>query len=110
MDINSCYKVGYIAKMHGLKGEVTIVLESGAPPLQISQSLLLEIRNNLVPYFINSISDRGDRAFVKFEDVDNPEDAAKLKGCSLYLPKNLRPQLVGTGEFYNDEITGFEVE
>ncbi len=108
MDIDSCYKIGYIAKTHGLKGEVTIVVIESIPR-QKTVSVLIEVKGILVPYFIESISDRGDKAFVKFEGVDNPEQAKALKGCSLFLPKKVRPPL-GRGEFYDDEVIGFEVE
>jgi 16S rRNA processing protein RimM len=108
MDIDSCYKVGYIAKTHGLQGEVTIVVTESVP-LQKTTTVLLEVKGALVPYFIERISDRGDKAFIKLEDVDTPEQAKAIKGCSLYLPKKERPQL-DRGEFYNDEVIGFEVE
>jgi len=109
MDLHSCYKIGYVAKTHGLKGEVTIILNSNVQSIQNTKSLFLEIKDMLVPYFIEHISDRGDKAFVKFEEVDSHEDAAQLKGCSLYLSKKARPKL-DLGEFYNDEVVGFEVE
>ena len=109
MNIDSCYKIGYVAKTHGLKGEVTIVLNATTPDLQNSKSVLVEIRGALIPYFIDHISDRGDKAFVKFEDVDDSAEASKLKGCSLFLSKKARPKL-DLGEFYNDEVIGFEVE
>jgi 16S rRNA processing protein RimM len=108
MDIHACYKIGYVAKTHGLKGEVTLIL-SERVDLKTTKSILVEIRQQLVPYFIEHFSDRGDRAFVKFEDVNDPEQAKSLKGCSLYLAKKARPPL-NPGEFYDDEITGFEVE
>ncbi len=107
--MHSCYKIGYVAKTHGLKGEVTIILGGHVEPIQNTKSLFIEIKNTLVPYFIEHISDRGDKAFVKFEEVDSSEDAALLKGCSLYLSKKARPKL-DPGEFYNDEVVGFEVE
>lgn len=108
MDIDSCYKIGYVAKTHGLKGEVTIVV-SESIPIPKTTSILVEVNGTLVPYFIQSVSDRGDKAFVKLEDVDSPEQAKALKGCSLYLPKKVRPQL-DRGGFYDDEVIGFEVE
>ena len=108
METHSCYKIGYVAKTHGLKGEVTIVLDPAVPALLASQSLFIEIKNSLIPYFIEHISDRGDKAFVKFDEIDTPEAAKQLKGCSLYLPKKARAKLK-QGEFYNDEVVGFEV-
>src|SRR5882762_3816758 len=108
MDIDSCYKIGYVAKTHGLKGEVTIVVNESIP-LEKTTTLFVEVKGTLVPYFIERVSDRGDKAFIKLEDVDNPEQAQALKGCSLYLPKKVRPKL-DQGAFYDDEVLGFEVE
>lgn len=108
METQACYKIGYVARTHGLRGEVTIVLDPEVPPMRASQSLFIEIKNTLIPYFIEHISDRGDKAFVKFDEVDTPEAAKQLKGCSLYLPKKQRTKLK-KGEFYNDEVVGFHV-
>lgn len=94
---------------HGLKGEVTISLDADAPAdWESLKSVFIEGKTNLVPYFIEHISIRGDKAFVKFEDVSTPEAAAALKGSSLYLPKTSRPK-PARGNFYHDEIIDFEV-
>ncbi|MCW5910183.1 MAG: 16S rRNA processing protein RimM [Cyclobacteriaceae bacterium] len=108
MNKESCYKIGYIAKTHGLKGEVTLVITE-AVDLETLPSVFVEIRDNLVPYFIESYSDRKDKVFVKFEEVNSPEQAALLKGASIYLQKSLRPKLA-RGKFYDDEVIGFTVE
>jgi 16S rRNA processing protein RimM len=103
-----CYSIGYISKTHGLKGEVTAVF---AEPIELDslESVFIELKGNLVPYFIQFFSDRGDKAFIKFEDVNTAEQAASLKGSALYLSKSVRPSLK-RGEFYNDEVVGFTVE
>lgn len=108
MDKATHFKIGYIAKAHGLKGEVTLVITE---PLDLAllKSVFVETKNNLVPYFIEVASDRGDKAFVKFEDVNSIEQASILKGCSIYLSKELRPKLK-RGEFYDDEVMNFAVE
>lgn len=94
---------------HGLKGEVTISLDPESPvDWENWKTLFIEIKSQRVPYFIESISVRNDRAFVKLEDVSTPEQASLLKGSSLYLPKESRPKLE-RGEFYNEDIIGFEV-
>lgn len=108
MEVSECFKIGYVAKSHGLKGEVTIVLGNECPDLKTLRSILIEVRNQLVPYFINSVSLKGDKAFVKLDDVHSVEVAHALKGSSLFLPLRERPTLV-RGEFYNDEVVGFEV-
>ncbi|MDZ4715081.1 MAG: ribosome maturation factor RimM [Cytophagales bacterium] len=108
MKIDDCFKIAYVAKTHGLQGEVTFVLAPGCPDLVGLPSLFVETKGQLVPYFIKSVSAKGTKAFVKLEDVDSADAAALLRGCSVYLPRTLRPALP-RGEFYNDEVVGFEV-
>jgi 16S rRNA processing protein RimM len=107
MDVRDAYKVGYVMKTHGLKGEVTIATLPDCPDLTGVETLYIE-HKQLVPYFVQSVSFKGDKAFVKLEDVDSLESAAVLKGLSIYLPKAERPKLA-RGEFYSDEVIGFEV-
>lgn len=107
--ISDCYKAGFVMRPHGLKGEVTISLDPDSPADWGNlKTLFIEIKSQLVPYFIEHISVRNDKAFVKLEDVGTPEQAALLKGGSFFLPKETRPKLA-RGEFYNEEIIGFEV-
>ncbi len=108
MEKAKCFKIGYVAKTHGLKGEVTIMYTDYAD-LESTKSVFVEQNDNLVPYFIDHVSSRLDKAFVKFEDVNTLEAANLLKGCSVYLDKTLRPKLK-KGEFYDDEVIGFVVE
>lgn len=108
MEIQDCYKIGYVSKTHGLKGEVTVNTLPECPDLNSIENVFLEQTGGLVPYFIKSVSVKGDKAFVKFEEVDGIDAASELKGVSLYLPKTERPK-PSRGEFYNDEVVGFEV-
>jgi 16S rRNA processing protein RimM len=110
MDVGSCFKIGWIQKPHGLKGEVTVMLDDDAPADMSSiDSVLLEQDNRMIPYFIQSISAQGKKAFIKFEDIDSPEAAAKISKQSLFIPKSLRPKS-GRGTFYDDEVIGFYVD
>lgn len=107
MQISDCYKIGFILKPHGLKGGVTISLDELIDA--DSKTFFIEINNSLVPYFIEEYSERGNKAFVKFEDVDSVEDAETISKKAIYLPKSARPKSA-RGEFYDDEIIGFQVE
>ena len=108
MDITTCYKIGYILKPHGLKGEVTFSLDAEAPDLNDIESVFIEKKNQLIPHFIQSVSVRGDKAFIKFEDVDSSESAKSISKSAVYLPKATREKS-GRNQFYDDEIIGFEV-
>jgi 16S rRNA processing protein RimM len=107
MKKEDCYTIGYISKARGLKGEVTVVLTE---PVLLSSihSVFIELANGLVPFFIESFSERPDKAFIKFEDVNTASEATALKGRSLLLAKVSRPPLK-RGDFYTDEVIGFEI-
>jgi 16S rRNA processing protein RimM len=109
MTVNDSFKIGYVLKPHGLKGEVTIAFTPEAP-MQWREitSVFIEQKGQLVPYFIETLSLKGEKAFVKWEDVSSLEQAKSLQGCSLYLPKTLRPKSQ-RNEFHNDEVNGFLV-
>jgi 16S rRNA processing protein RimM len=109
MEINASVKIGFILKPHGLKGEVTISIDSGTQAdIESLKSVFLEKDNRLVPYFIEAISVRGQKAFIKFEDVNTLEMAQEISRQGIYIPKPERAKLK-TGEFYPDEVIGFEV-
>jgi 16S rRNA processing protein RimM len=102
------YQIGYIKKPHGLRGEVTVVLLPESPPSNGLTNVFIALGGDFVPFRVERLSVRPDQLFVKWEDVNSVEDAARLKGCGIFLPKDTRPK-PAKGEFYNDEITGFEV-
>ncbi|NOT75645.1 MAG: 16S rRNA processing protein RimM [Cyclobacteriaceae bacterium] len=108
MEIKDYFKIGYIAKTHGLKGEVTIMLDPDCPDLEELKSIFVQTNQQLVPHFIETVSIKGVKAYLKFEDVSTLEQSTALKGSSLFLAKSDRPKLQ-RGEFYNDEVVGFEV-
>ena len=109
MVADSCFKIGFVQKTHGLKGEVTMALDDSAPAdLSKLKMLYLGDDTRIVPYFIAAISPRGAKTFVKFEDINTIEEAAQLVRKSVYLEKSIRPKKP-RGEFYDDEIVSFQV-
>jgi 16S rRNA processing protein RimM len=109
MDLKSAYKIGYILKPHGLKGQVTVSLDAEAPEdLEDMDTIFVERNNQLIPYFREAISISGVKAYLKFEDINTPEQAKEISKSALYLPKTSRPKSA-RGEFYDDEVIGFEV-
>ncbi len=82
------FKIGYIAKQRGLRGEVEMNFtddcfdEGGAP------YFVLDIDGILVPFFWEEYRFKNDEvAIVKFEDVDNGDQSKILVGRSVYYPK-----------------------
>ena len=109
MNIATCYKIGFIMKPHGLKGQVTVSLDPDAPGnFDSIDTIFVEVKEKLLPFFIEGISLKGSKAYLKLEEVNTPEEAQRISKSAIYLPKSMRPKS-GRGAFYDDEVIGFEV-
>lgn len=111
MTKDDCYQVGHITKTHGVSGELVLFLDVDDPTEYADlESVLLEVKGELIPYFIESIAIvKGSRAIVAFEDVDTIEQAERLINCAAYLPlDNLEP-ITDETRFYFHEIVGYQV-
>lgn len=109
MTTDTCYKIGFIMKPHGLKGQVTIALDPEAPAgFAEIKVMYIEIKEKLLPFFIEAISLKGNKAYLKLEEINSPEEAQRISKSAIYLPRSIRPKS-GRGEFYDDEVIGFDV-
>ncbi len=106
-----CFYVGKIVKKYSFKGELLIKLDSDDPEIyEDMDSVFVDLRNNLVPFFIESSQlHKSELLRVKFEDVETEQDADALLKCDIYLPLEFLPKL-DDDKFYFHEIIGFEVE
>ena len=106
-----CFYVGKIVKKYSFKGELLIKLDSDDPEIyEDMDSVFVELRNNLVPFFIESSQlHKSELLRVKFEDVETEQDADALLKCDIYLPLEFLPKL-DDDKFYFHEIIGFAVE
>lgn len=106
-----CFYLGKIAKKFSFKGEVLIYLDTDEPELyENTESVFVEFNNNLIPFFIeNSSLHKNDFLRVRFEDVNNEDEADKIVGLPVYLPLKTLPKLSGN-KFYYHEVIGFEIE
>ena len=111
MTKDDCYQLGHITKTHGVSGELVLFLDVDEPTEYADlESVLLEVKGELIPYFIESIAIvKGSRAIVAFEDVDTIEQAERLINCGAFLPLNELEPITDETRFYFHEIVGFQV-
>ena len=84
------YKIGRIGKPHGIKGELTMMVEDDVCDRVEGEYLILLIDGILVPFFIEDYRFRSEQsALVKFCDIDTQERASELTGCDVFFPRSL---------------------
>jgi 16S rRNA processing protein RimM len=110
MQQSDCFQLGYIAKLHGFKGEVSLFLDVTNPEDYASlDAFYIEINGTLTPFFVESfqLKQKGFAA-VRLEGVTSENDAKVLLRKNCYLPLSLLPEL-DEKHFYDHEVTGFTV-
>jgi len=107
---DECFYIGYVKKAHGLDGELEILLDVDDPSkYRKKESVLLEVKNNLIPFFVETLQIRRQSAFIKFRNINTPQEFEPLIGSPVYLPLSELPPLKGKKQFYYHEVIGFEV-
>ncbi|MFN5147571.1 MAG: ribosome maturation factor RimM [Flavobacteriia bacterium] len=110
MNKADCFHLGYVAKLHGFKGEVSLFLDVTNPDdYETLDAVFIEINGQLSPFFIDAfkLKNKGFAA-VKFEGVNSESDARILLRKNLFLPAQILPKLSGKN-FYDHEVVGFTV-
>lgn len=108
MTKDECYYLGRITKTWGIKGQLVLFMDvDNIEDYAELDSVLVETKHGLVPYFIEDITLNGGKAIATFEDL-SPEESTALVGHDLYLPLDLLPKLEGN-QFYFHEVVGFKV-
>ena len=95
MTKDQCYLLGYIVKTHGTKGQVVFHLDVDQPEdYEEMDSVLLEMKGELLPYFIDSINlQKASRAIVQLEEIDTMDKGQALVGTPLYMPLDTLDEL-----------------
>ena len=110
MDRAECFELGYIVKPHGLHGELQVIFDVDYPQnYQNLESVLLEVKGQLVPFFVESLRITTNRTLIALEDIESLEDADTYRGTKLFLPLAVLPDLESDTAFYFHEVEGYLV-
>ena len=109
MNITDCFYLGKITKPFGYKGEVDIFLDVDEPKNYTTlDAVFVELKGQLIPYFIEQIRVKNNHAVVRFQDV-HTDNVQAMIGANLYLPLTALPKLTGN-KFYFHEVLGFSMK
>tara|TARA_B100000497_G_scaffold85542_1_gene95265 strand:- start:943 stop:1470 length:528 start_codon:yes stop_codon:yes gene_type:complete len=110
MTTKDCFYLGKIVKKYSFKGELLAKLDTDEPAIYENlDAIFIDLNNTLIPFFVQkSQLHKSDLLRLKFDDIDNEEDAEELLKSDLYLPLELLPKLEGD-KFYFHEIINFQL-
>jgi 16S rRNA processing protein RimM len=109
MTQEDCFELGHFSKTHGLKGEIVLFLDVDNPEAyEELDSVFVEIKNELVPFFIENFYIRGNKAILRFEGYESWEQANELVKKRVFLPLDNLPKLK-ENQFYYHDVLGFTV-
>ena len=99
--------VGFLRRPHGLRGEIVMDLHTDFPErLKRGRKLLVSDEHTLM--VVEGIREHQKGVLVKFNGVDTPEDAGKLRNTWVYVKASDVPPLP-EGQIYQHELFGFQV-
>jgi 16S rRNA processing protein RimM len=108
--MNELVKIGSTQKAHGIKGELKLnVEEHFIDDLFEVEAVLLEIKGQKVPYFVEDIQE-GNIIFIKLEGVDSRNEAEQLMHKDLYLRRediSISDELINSGGMYFKYLEGY---
>ena len=101
--------IGEITAPYGYKGEVRVLPLTDFPErFQATEQVILTIGSLFVKKAVESAIIHQNRIVLKLEGIDSPEQARKLHGALLQVPRQeLWP--LPEGAFYQFEIIGLKV-
>ena len=102
------YKIGTITRTHGIAGELSMNFTDDVWDRADAEYVFLEVDGIQVPFFLEGWRFRSDSvALLKFQDIDNSEDASEYVGVDVYFPYDLTPEPDEDDEYTWKHFTGW---
>ncbi len=101
--------IGKIISPHGTGGMVKVYPYSDFPDrVHLLETVELERESRRRVYSLETASVHGGYWLIKFRDIDCRNEAEKLRGSLVRIPRNERPSLP-EGTYYHDQLEGLNV-
>ncbi len=109
-EIEDLIAVGKIVNTHGHKGDVKVIpLTDNPERLEELKKVIISNGNNLKEFNITSVRYHKNFAILAFAEIENMNEAEKLKESLMLIPKNEAKKLP-EGSYYIFDIIGLEVK
>jgi len=109
MNKDDMFRVGVIASMHGIRGEVKIYpTTDDAKRYDILKKVFLDTGKDLMELNITGVKYFKKFVIVKFKEFDNINDIEKYRGMDLWISRKDAVPLE-EGEFYIADLLGLSV-
>ena len=92
MEKEKYFQLGVIKKVHGLNGKMLLLLDDAIDTLDGIAMLFIQIKNNLVPYFIESFSRNNRKAIIQLEGIAHQRQAHDVEGLPVFVPYTALPE------------------
>ncbi len=103
------FEIGHISNTHGLKGEVKVrPYTAKMKDYEKLKNIFIDFNGNLKEYTIESVRYQKDVVLLKLKGIDIIEDAEKIKGRIIKIPREFAKELE-EDEYFIADLIGCEV-
>ena len=103
------FEIGHISNTHGLKGEVKVrPFTSKMKDYEKLKNILIDFNGELKEYIIESVRYQKDVVLLKLKGIDIIEDAEKIKGKYIKIPRE-DAKALEEDEYFIADLIGCEV-
>lgn len=101
--------VGRIGRPHGLRGDVTIAVNTDDPDARFAAGSVLGTDPDRGPLTVANRRRSGGVLLLRFEGIEDRDAAEALRGTSLTVPAETLPESDDPDEFYDHQLIGLAV-
>lgn len=103
------FEIGQISNTHGLKGELKVrTFTESKKRFEELSSILIDFKGELKKYDIEKVRYQNDVVLLKLKNIDDIDEALKLKGSYIKIPR-YDAKRTDENEFFIADLIGCEV-